>query len=103
MQTLNLDKNILPVSDFRANTAMFLKKIKKDKQPIFLTQHGRGAAVILAINEYAKLKAASENKTEQNNNDLLELAGTWEDDRDVEQIIEDIYSSRTTSISGTML
>ncbi len=103
MQTLSIDKNILPVSDFRTNTAMFLKQIKRTKHPIFLTQHGRGAAVLLEINEYAKLKEASKTKKEQNNNLLLELAGTWEDDRDSDEIIKNIYSSRTSSIPKAIL
>lgn len=28
---------------------------------------------------------------------LLELSGTWEDDRSTDEIIKDIYDSRTTS------
>lgn len=28
---------------------------------------------------------------------LLELSGTWEDDRSADEIIKDIYDSRTTS------
>lgn len=30
-------------------------------------------------------------------NDLLELSGTWEDDRSPDEIIKDIYESRTAS------
>ncbi|UCH94164.1 MAG: hypothetical protein JSV88_28375, partial [Candidatus Aminicenantes bacterium] len=33
--------------------------------------------------------------------DLLELSGTWEDERSVEEIIKEIYDSRTTSQKGT--
>jgi len=31
---------------------------------------------------------------------LLELSGTWEDDRPVEEIIKDIYDNRTSSQKG---
>ena len=34
--------------------------------------------------------------TDENTQELLALGGTWEDERPVEDIIKDIYGSRTT-------
>jgi hypothetical protein len=39
----------------------------------------------------------SDQPTDQKTGELLELCGTWEDDRPVEEIIKDIYDSRTSS------
>ena len=102
MQQLVLDKDILPVSEFRTNTAAFLKQIKKTKRPIVLTQHGRSAVVLLDISEYMKLSKA--NITQDNNNkSLIELCGKWKDDRSPEEIVDEIYSTRTSSnLKGTL-
>ncbi len=97
MQQLVLDKDILPVSEFRTNTAAFLKQIKETKRPIVLTQHGRSAVVLLDISEYVKLSKANNISKDQNNNSLLELCGKWKDDRTAEEIVEEIYSTRTSS------
>ena len=35
--------------------------------------------------------------------DLLALSGTWEDNRPVEEIIRDIYESRTTNMEDVRL
>jgi hypothetical protein len=34
---------------------------------------------------------------DRKNQELLELCGTWEDDRSAEEIIKEIYDSRTSS------
>ena len=36
---------------------------------------------------------------EQNNQSLLELCGSWKDDRSAEKIVKEIYSTRTSSSS----
>ncbi|MEX2207322.1 MAG: type II toxin-antitoxin system prevent-host-death family antitoxin [Myxococcota bacterium] len=35
------------LSDFRANVAAAVRDVQRRRRPIFLTQHGRGAAVFL--------------------------------------------------------
>jgi len=97
MQYLSLDKDILPVSEFRSSTAAYLKQIKKSKRPIILTQNGRSAAVVLDIGEYMKLSKASENVTENNEKSILKLCGSWKDNRSADEIVNDIYSARTSS------
>ncbi|MCK5147297.1 type II toxin-antitoxin system Phd/YefM family antitoxin [bacterium] len=55
MQRINLETDIRPLSDFRANVASMIDEIKRTKRPIVLTQHGRSAAVILDVAEYEKI------------------------------------------------
>ncbi len=50
-----MSKNIEPLSEFRKNSADFIKRIKEEKEPILLTQHGKSAVVLLEVSEYEKL------------------------------------------------
>jgi prevent-host-death family protein len=50
--TLDLEKDIQPVSKFRSNTAEMLKRVQESRRPIILTQHGRSAAVLLDVATY---------------------------------------------------
>ena len=55
MQRLMIDQDIKPLSEFRANAAAIVQQVRDTKRPLVLTQHGRGAAVLLDVNEYEKL------------------------------------------------
>ena len=55
MQRLNLDKDIAPLSDFRARTALYIHQTHSTKRPIVITQHGKGAAVLLDVGEYERM------------------------------------------------
>jgi antitoxin YefM len=50
-----LSQDIQPLSEFRANTAKFVRHVQETRRPLVLTQHGRGAAVLLDIQEYERL------------------------------------------------
>ena len=55
MQRIQLDEDIQPLSEFRAHVASFINRIQKTKRPLVITQHGKSAAVILAVSEYERL------------------------------------------------
>jgi len=55
MQRINLDTDIRPLSDFRANVASIIEEIKRTKRPVVLTQHGRSAAVMIDVGEYERI------------------------------------------------
>lgn len=52
--------NIIPVSDLRQDAAKVLKQLRNQKEPLFITQRGRAAAVIISVEAYEK----SENEKE---------------------------------------
>lgn len=60
MSAVRFSEDIRPVSEFRANTAAFIEQIQTTRRPILLTQHGRGAAVLLDIAEYERLVERAE-------------------------------------------
>lgn len=47
-----LTEDVIPVTEFRANAAELIQKIKKTRRPLILTQHGRSAAVVEDMKEY---------------------------------------------------
>ena len=55
MRQINLENDIMPLSEFRANTAKFIKQIKETKRPLILTQHGKSTAVLLDVAAYQSL------------------------------------------------
>lgn len=52
MRHINLEDDIKSLSEFRANSANFIKQIKDTKRPLILTQHGKSAAVLVDVAEY---------------------------------------------------
>lgn len=55
MHRIQLDKDVQPLSEFRANVASFIEKVRTTKRPLVITQHGKSAAVMLAVSEYEAL------------------------------------------------
>ena len=51
---ISISKDIEPLSEFRKKSADFLKRLKRDKQPIILTQHGKSAAVLMDVTEFER-------------------------------------------------
>ena len=45
-------------------------------------------------------KRTTDQSIDDKTKELLELSGTWEDDRSVEEFINEIYDSRTASQKG---
>ena len=55
MQRIQLNEDIQPLSEFRANVASFIEKVRKTKRPIVITQRGKSAAVMMDVSEYETL------------------------------------------------
>ena len=55
MNNFSISKDIEPLSEFRKRSADFIKRLKDEKQPIILTQHGKSAAVLMDVTEYERI------------------------------------------------
>lgn len=55
MRALKVDRDIKPLSEFRSHTAACLQQVHETGRPIVITQHGRGAAVVINVQEYERL------------------------------------------------
>jgi len=56
MQRLKIDQDIRSMSEFRTSIASFLKQVHDTKRPLIITQHGKGAAVLLDVGEYEAMQ-----------------------------------------------
>lgn len=56
MQRIRVDQDIRSMSEFRRGIASFLKQVHDTKRPLIITQHGKGAAVLLDVNEYETMQ-----------------------------------------------
>jgi antitoxin YefM len=45
-------RDIRPVTEFRANASRFISQVRETRAPVYLTQHGKGAAVLLDVEAY---------------------------------------------------
>ncbi len=55
MPILNYQKDIVPLSEFRANTASLVQHIQQNEATLILTQNGKAAAALMGIAEYQRL------------------------------------------------
>ncbi|MFQ5703055.1 MAG: type II toxin-antitoxin system Phd/YefM family antitoxin [Gemmatimonadales bacterium] len=47
--------DIRPLSEFRANIAAYIEQVRDSGRPLVLTQNGRGAAVVLGVEQYEQI------------------------------------------------
>ncbi len=45
---------IIPVTDLRKDAAEVLRKVRKSREPVVISQRGRAAAVMLDVREYER-------------------------------------------------
>ena len=50
----------IPVSDLKQEASATLKRLRKSKRPLIVTQHGRPAAVLLSVDAYQKVEQERE-------------------------------------------
>jgi len=55
MSRINLNQDIKPLSDFRANAAAAIRHIQQTKRALVLTRRGYSAAVVLDVGIYEQL------------------------------------------------
>jgi antitoxin YefM len=55
MSRIQLDEDIRPLSEFRANVTSFIDKVRETKRPVVITQRGKSAAILLDVSEYEAL------------------------------------------------
>jgi prevent-host-death family protein len=48
MRAVRISEDIVPVSDFKAQAAEWLKRVADTRQPIVITQNGKAAGVLLS-------------------------------------------------------
>ena len=60
MTQLTISQDIRPISDLKAKGSEIVTQTASTGRPVVLTRHGRGVAVVLAVDEYERLQKAAE-------------------------------------------
>jgi prevent-host-death family protein len=55
MRRVRVSEDIVPVSEFKAQAANWLKRVADTGQPVVITQNGKAAAVLLSPTEFDRL------------------------------------------------
>jgi len=55
MRPLRISENIVPVSDFKAKAAEWLRRLGESSEPVVITQNGKAAGVLLSPSAYDEL------------------------------------------------
>ena len=77
---LSMATIIMPISDLRRQTSRVIQTIQRDREVVYITHHGRPAAVLVDYEQYEEMLAQLEDLS-----DLASLeASVGEPDRDYE-------------------
>ena len=52
MKHVKFSEDIVPLSDLKTNPGRILKRVSDSHRPTLLTNHGRGVAVVQAVQDY---------------------------------------------------
>lgn len=55
MRAVRISEDIVPVSDFKAQAADWLRRVAETGQPLVITQNGKAAGVLLSPAEFDRL------------------------------------------------
>jgi antitoxin YefM len=55
MKRLNVQHDIIPLTEFRSKMAEFIEQMKQSQSPLVLTQHGRAVAVVMPPAAYEEM------------------------------------------------
>ncbi len=88
--------NIVPISDLRQGASGLVKRVIDSREPVFITQRGRAAAVMLSMQTYAQ--------TQQTLEVLQMLArGETELEAGVGFNLEDVFAEADALLGGLKL
>ena len=60
MAQLTISQDIRPISDLKAKGSEIVTQAAETGRPVVLTRHGRGVAVVLAVDDFERLQQAAE-------------------------------------------
>jgi prevent-host-death family protein len=56
MKTVQIAKDIVPLAEFKAQSASWLARVKNSGQPVIITQNGKPAAVMISPEEFDRFQ-----------------------------------------------
>lgn len=56
MKTISISSDIIPVGEFKAGLAKYLKDVKSNRNSLIITQNGKPAGVLISPSEFDKMR-----------------------------------------------
>ena len=56
MKPLQVAKDIVPLAEFKAQSATWLERVRSSGQPVIITQNGKPAAVMISPEEFDRIQ-----------------------------------------------
>lgn len=56
MQEIKASQDLRPMSDLKSHGADIVRQTQETRRPIVLTKHGKGVAVVMALEDYEELR-----------------------------------------------
>lgn len=56
MKTISISTDIIPVGEFKAGLAKYLKEVKSNRNSLIITQNGKPAGVLISPSEFDKMR-----------------------------------------------
>lgn len=56
MKTISISTDIIPVGEFKAGLAKYLKDVKSNRNSLIITQNGKPAGVLISPSEFDKMR-----------------------------------------------
>ena len=56
MKALKLSRDIKPLSEIKARAGDVVRQVQETGQPVVVTRHGRGVAVLMSVERYERLQ-----------------------------------------------
>lgn len=75
MRAVRISEDIVPVSDFKAKAADWLRRVADTGQPVVITQNGKAAGVLVSPAEFDRLRERAGLLVSEARVDRLEQAG----------------------------
>jgi prevent-host-death family protein len=48
--------DVRPITDFKTRSATIVEQARRTRRPVLITQRGRGVAVVVALDEYERMR-----------------------------------------------
>jgi antitoxin YefM len=90
MKPVQIAKDIVPLAEFKAQSASWLERVRASGQPVIITQNGKPAAVMISPEEFDRFQQQSREfvKSEIRDGESDIAAGRTMESRDARAFLE---------------
>ena len=83
-----MNPTIMPVTDLRRKTREVIRQVQEGGNPVYITQHGRPAVVIIDFEQYQALTQEDDEERRKRQLEAADLIESWLHEGDLEEQAE---------------